>query len=113
MVNPSSPLKSPMKNPQSPLKSPLKNPNSPFNSPMKNPFSPTSLHLRIPKFPYKSPTKIESKGFDDENSRSGLKSFEENSFVYYDDSTFVETDHTWGRELDSKGEPIYTLEVDL
>ena len=54
------------------------------------------------------------KGFDDENSKSSLKSFEKEYFDYYaDDSTFVEMDPKWGRELDSEGEPIYTPEVDL
>ena len=80
---------------------------------MKNPNSPTSSHLRIPKSPYKSPTKIELKGFDDKNPRSGLKSFEENTLDYYDDSTTIETNPKWGRELDYNGEPIYTPEPDL
>ena len=102
-----------MANSSSPFKSPLKNPNSTINSPMKNPNSRTSLLLRIPKSPYKSPSKIEFKGFDDGNPRSGLKSFEEESFDYYDDSTSVETDPKWGRELDSEGEPIYTPEPDM
>ena len=114
MENPKSPLKSPLKIPKSPTNSPLKNPNSQLNSPLKNPNSPTSLPLRIPKSPLKLPTKIEVKGFNDENPRSGLKSFEEEYFEYYvDDSTFIETDPKWGRELDSEDEPIYTLEVDL
>lgn len=74
------------------LISPLKNPKSTINSPMKNPNSPTSLHLRILKSPHKSPSKIEFKGFDDGNPRFRLKSFEEERFDYYDDSTSVETD---------------------
>ncbi|XP_057518393.1 zinc finger BED domain-containing protein RICESLEEPER 3-like [Amaranthus tricolor] len=54
------------------------------------------------------------KRFDDENPKSDLTSYEEDFFGYYDDDSIsVEIDPKWGRELDSKGEPIYTPEIDL
>jgi hypothetical protein len=96
-MNPNSPKNSPMKNP---------NPKSPFKSPLKNPKSPSSSNLSICKSPYKSPYKSpcsSNLGFNDGNPRS-----ESLKFDYYEDSTSVETDPKWGRELDSEGEPIYT-----
>ena len=107
MENRKSPLQSPLKNLKSRLKSTLKKKkNSPLKSPLKNPNSPSSSHLRIPKSPYKSVSNIEFKGFNDGNSRSG-------HFDYHDDSTSVETDPKWGRQLDFEGEPIYTPELEM
>ena len=96
-------LNSPTKNPNSPKNSPLKKIKSPFKSPLKNPNSPSSSNLGISKSRYKSPSKLEFWGFNDGNPRSRSLKFE-----YYDDSTSLETDPKWGRELDSEGEPIYT-----
>ena len=69
--------------------------------------------MRIPNSPYKSGSKIEFKGFNDGNPKSGLSSFEDEYFDYYDDSTSVETNPKWGRQLDSEGEPIYTPEPEM
>ena len=84
-----------------------------MKSPLKNHNSPSSSHLRIPKSPYKSGSKIEFKGFNDGNLIFELPSFEDEYFDYYDDSASVETDPKWGRQLDFEGEPIYTPEPEM
>ena len=85
-----------MENPKLSITPPLKNPKSPSTFPLKNPKSPIVSPLKTPKSPLKNP-----KSYDDEFFDS-----------YDDDCSSVETDPKWGRELDSRGEPIYTPEVE-
>ena len=86
-----------MENPKTPTTSTLKNLKTAINSPLEKLTSPDVSLLKIPKSPLLNPKYYDDKFFDS----------------YEDDYSSVETDPKWGRELDSKGEPIYTPELDL